>query len=227
MIKILVRVGWSAAVGVLAIGVGMMGYRFVRADVESQVYRERLRTLTSEYESLRSHYNQAVRRTAVTELVVEGGQLSVRIRAADGVERTIPTPFDPSGEIYADYVVRDGRIWIRRIFDARTPPSKGVLIDPELADVQWGGEPQIGPGPTLGKAVYRSLGEGRWVVTVTGDGSLGLRKAPLSSPASLEPAPPMREFEAFEQEAQREAERITWRDVWRAIVGDPPVGGGS
>lgn len=227
MVKVLVRVGWSMALGVLCVGVGLMGYRFVRADIESQVYRERLRDLTAEYESLRSNYNHAVRRTAVTELVVEDGRLNVRIREADGSERIIPTPFDPAGEIYADYIVRDGRIWIRRVFDEITPPSKGILIDPDLIDVPWGEQPTLGPGPTLGKAVYRSLGEGRWVVTVTGDGSLGLRRAPLDQPAFLEPAPPLRDFEEMEREAREQTENISWSDVWRAFVGGPSVGGGS
>ncbi len=217
--KVFVRVGWSIALGVLGLGVALMGYRFVRADVESQVYKDRLRSLTSEYESLRSNYNHAVRRTAVTELVVEDGRLNVRVREADGSERIIPTPFDPSGEIYADYIVRDGRIWIRRVFDDRTPPSQGVLIDPGLLDVRWSEEPALGSGPTIGKAVYRSLGEGRWVVTVTGDGSLGLRRAPLDEPAFLEPAPPLRDFNEMEREVRVETENISWSDVWRVLLG--------
>jgi len=47
-----------------------------------------------------------------------------------------------------------------------------VNVDPNLAEVDWNRV-----GHHSGKAVYRSLTEGRWLVTVTGDGSLGLVKA--------------------------------------------------
>src|SRR5690554_4211377 len=55
--------------------------------------------LRQSYEQLRQTYNEAVAKTAVTELVVEDGTLCVTIRTAEGVDRTIPTPFDPSKEI--------------------------------------------------------------------------------------------------------------------------------
>ena len=50
----------------------------------SEVYRERLAAVASDYEELRGRFNEAVRRTAVTELVVENGALSVAIRNAGG-----------------------------------------------------------------------------------------------------------------------------------------------
>jgi hypothetical protein len=176
------------------------------------VYRDRLKVLTDDYEGLRKNYNQAVRKTAVTELLVEGKSLCVSIRTAEGVLKSIPTPFDPSGEIYVDYVVIDGRLWIRRIFDARTPPEKGVVIDPKLADVDWSNA-----GVAHGKAVYRSLTEGRWVVTVTGDGSLGLTLADRNAPPDLSPPPQVRDYDQIEREVKVDVDRIGVGDVMGQI----------
>ena len=158
------------ALAVLAILLALMlvGYLFFERQVAAEVYRDRLAEISGEYEQLRERYNTAISKTAVTELEVAGGVLTVRVRDAGGVIREIPTELDPSGEIYVDYVVLDGRLWIRRVFDANTPPAEALVIDPELADIEW-------PTGELahGKAVYRSLDEGRWMVTVTGNGSLG------------------------------------------------------
>src|SRR5690606_20695575 len=74
----------------------LFGYSFIRADVAQDIYRARLETLSRDYEGLRERYNEAVRRTAVTELVVDEGRLSVRVRNADGVLAEIPTQYDPA-----------------------------------------------------------------------------------------------------------------------------------
>lgn len=204
----------------LLLAAGYLGYRLVRADLTAQVYRDRLSTLASDYESLRGRYNEAVARTAVTELVVAEGKLSVSVRTADGGVREIPTPFDPSREIYVDYAVIDGRLWIRRVFDQNTPPERGLVIDPKLAGVDWeaadAGSGADRPRPH-GKAVYRTLSEGRWAVSVSGDGSLTLAPAPRR--AELAHAPEIRTHEALAEEARREAEAINARDVWRYVVG--------
>ncbi|MEC9373315.1 MAG: hypothetical protein VYC34_05695 [Planctomycetota bacterium] len=154
------------------IGGGVTAWRLWDDSRESEALRERMAEMRVEYETLREHYNEAVRRTAVTELLVENGELSVRVVNAEGVERIIDTPFDPTGEVYVDYVVLNGRLWIRRVFDAYTPPAEGMIIDPAMASVDWRPEADM----RVGKAVYRSLSDGRWVVTVTGDGSLGLAR---------------------------------------------------
>src|SRR5262249_20783722 len=120
-------------------------------------------------------------------------RLSVAIRDAAGAARVIETPFDPSHEIYVDYAVLDGRLWIRRVFDDRTPPGEGVLVDPQLAQVDWDAR-----GGAYGKATYRSLGPGRWVVSVSGDGSLGLVRVPDGEPTELAPPPPVRSYEPVE-----------------------------
>lgn len=162
----------AASLAVLAGGAFAVAYRLLWSGAAVQIYRERLDALQDRYDALSESYEHAVRRTAVTELVVENGSLRVRVRDIRGVVREIPTNFDPTSEIYVDYVVLDGRLWIRRVFDAQTPPSQGLLIDPDIADVAWDDD-----ALRVGKAVYRTLGEGRWVVSVTGNGSLGLTRA--------------------------------------------------
>lgn len=203
----------TPALVVVAVIAAAVGYRLVESRIVTGVYRDRLHSFSSEYEQLRQTYNQAVRRTAVTELLVEDGKLAVRVRDVQGVLQVVPTPFDPSGEIYVDYVVIDGRLWIRRVFDARTPPEKGVLIDPKLADIDW----HNGHVP-YGKAVYRSLTEGRWVVTVTGDGSLGLGKA-QGEPPTLSPPPQVRDYDQLEREIEADVERIGVGDVLQQVFG--------
>jgi len=207
--RIAVAIGWAS----LALVAAGFGYRFLRADVEADVYRDRLGELSTQYESLRSAYDQAVRRTAVTELVVDGGKLSVRVRTAEGVLREIPTPFDPGGEIYVDYVIIGGRLWIRRVFDARTPPADGLVIDPIVAEVDWAGDLA-----NVGKAVYRRLDEGRWVITVTGNGSLGLARAE-STPAGLSSPPIVRDHEGLASPDAPGVGDLTVGEVWRRLFG--------
>lgn len=184
-----------------------------RSQMEVEVYRDRLRRLSHEYEDLRNTYNEAVRRTAVTELVVEAGTLEVAIRTADGVERRLPTPFDPREEIYVDYVVAGGRLWIRRLFDARTSPEEGLLIDPQWTHVAWDAS-----NVRYGKAVYRQLDPGRWIVSVTGDGSLGLARRAPDEDVALHPAPPVRDFAEIETEVAAAMDRISHADVLRKIL---------
>ena len=207
-----IRALWLILVtAVLAAG-ALAGYRVVRAEIAADIYRARLAELVADYESLRETYNRAVSRTAVTELVVADGRLAVRVRSAAGVLREIPTPFDPAGEVYVDYVVQNGRLWIRRVFDADTAPADAVVLDPEVDDPDWDA-----PGARFGKAVYRSLGPGRWVVTVTGDGSLGLARARDSSAVQLPPPPQIRDFEQIATEADQRADQIAAADVWRRL----------
>lgn len=169
---------------------GFGGFHLLEASLTAEVYQQRLTELSSDHEELRALFNQAVRRTAVTELRVEGGDLSVVIRTADGDLKVLPSPYDPRKEIYVDYVVVGGRLWIRRIFDEDTAPGEAMLVDPDLADVDWSGDEA-----SYGKAAYRSLDEGRWVVDVTGDGSLGLSRREGAGSADLSPAPPVRDYE--------------------------------
>ena len=52
---------------------GAAGYALLRVGLEAEVYRERLEQTSRDYALLREQYEQAVRRTAVTELVVDEG----------------------------------------------------------------------------------------------------------------------------------------------------------
>ena len=196
----------------LLLAVGYLGYRLVRADLAANVYRERLEVVAKDYSALRQTYNEAIARTAVTELVVENNALSVRVRTADGLTKDIPTGIDPSREVYVDFIVIDGRLWVRRVFDQKTPPEKGVQIDPSLAGVDWK-DPRVAHG----KAVYRTLGEGRWVVSVSGDGSLGLNKA--DGPTSLVRAPEIKNYDKAAEEAKASGESIGASEVWKYLVG--------
>ncbi len=196
-------------------GISFFAYRMLRADIAASVYRQRLEKVATEYNALADRYNEAVRKTAVTELVVMGRMISVAVRDADGVVKTIATPFDPAREIYVDYVVLDGRLWIRRVFDASTPPEKGVLIEPTLANVNWS-DPKVAHG----QAVYRSLSEGRWVVSVSGDGALGLTKSLDNTPTDLANRPEIKKFDEVTTEADAQASAIGFSDVWQLLTGN-------
>lgn len=198
---------------VLVGGLAFVGYRFASKRVETDIYRSRLLSLADEYESLRGQYNEAVRKTAVTELLVEDGKLSVAIRTMEGVDRLIETPYDPTREIYCDYVLVDGRLWIRRVYDADTPPNEGLLIDSAFAEVDW-----EGPTARHGNAVYRSLGEGRWVVTVTGDGSLGLTRTDDGKDIALSPPPPVRDYDEIRKQIDGDLEKVSLADVLERAI---------
>lgn len=210
----MVRVIWIAVLAAATVGASLAGYRMVESRVAADIYRKRLTALGADYEALRGRYNEAVRKTAVTELLVEDGELSVVVRTTAGVQETIPTPFDPSGEIYVDFVVQGGRLLIRRVFDERTSPSDGMVMDAALVDIDWS-DPRL----SVGKAVYRRLDEGRWVVTVTGDGSLGLARQSDPTPGTLPPAPDIRDYEEIEKTLAAEIERIDAGDVWAWLTG--------
>jgi len=110
---------------------------------------------------------------------------------------------------------------IRRVFEAKTPPAAGVVVDDALADVDWKSIDPSGQSMTMGKAVYRSLSEGRWVIAVSGDGSLTLRRAGDADSESAEPMAPfadLKEFPPLEGAIEQADRAITVRDLWRALV---------
>jgi hypothetical protein len=184
----------SNAVSVIILGgAGYIGYQFFQSEMAAERYRAELEEMSAAYDGLRSTYNEAVARTAVTELLVEDGALSIVIRTAEGEKRRILTPYDPKREIYVDYVVMGGRLWIRRVFTDQTAPQEGIVINPLVNDVDWDSE-----NARYGKAIYRRLDEGRWIITVTGDGSLGLKRAERA-PVDLAPPPPVRDYEVREK----------------------------
>lgn len=208
----LFRMVGVSAFGALFAGGGYLGYRSVRSDIAASVYRERLAQLADQYETLRTNYNQAVRKTAVTELLVKDGKLSIAIRAADGSRRVIDTKLDPRQEIYVDYIVLDGRLLIRRVFDSWTPPMSAMVLDQELEEIDWND-----PRADHGKAVYRALSEGRWIISVTGSGSLGLVRlgdADSSDDSDLRRAPEVRDFSEAVKQADEQLRDLGPGEVW-------------
>jgi hypothetical protein len=195
---------------------GFLGYRFAESKIAVDIYRDRLQALSAEYDTLADQYNDAVRKTAVTELIVKDGALTVVVRRADGQQSVIETPYDPSKEIHCDYVLLDGRLWIRRVYDDATPPREGVLIDPSLAHIDWDA-----PGARYGIAVYRSLDEGRWIVTATGNGSLGLVKVEGEYKTQLSPPPVVQGFEEIEKQINDQVDSIGFGEVLGRAFGNP------
>ena len=190
-----------------------LGYLLLKDRIAATIYRERLVAVTAEYNALAEDYNRAVTRAAVTELLVEGGAVAVQVRAPSGLIRRIDTPYDASSEIFLDYVVLDGKLWIRRVFDDRTAPREGVVIDPALAEIDWDAAEA-----DHGKVAYRSLADGRWIVSVSGDGSVGLKRATDDAPADLVSAPAVEAFDPLD-EARKQVEAITWREVLGGLPG--------
>lgn len=211
----LLWIGVAVVAGVIAT---FTGYRLVESRVASDIYRQRLQAMSADYDALRDRYNEAVRRTAITELFVKGDKLSVLVRNAEGVQKTIETPYNPEGEIYVDYVLVGGRLLIRRVFDEHTSPRDALVVDPGL-QVNW-----ADPSLAMGKAVYRRLDEGRWIVSVTGDGSLGLARADSPDPGVLPPPPDVRDYPELERQIAAEIDEIGAGDVWGWLVGAKPKG---
>jgi len=202
----------AIALGLAALA-GVAGYRVLESQLEADVYRQRLAETERDLVQLRDQYEQVVRRTAVTELVVTDGVLSVHVRAGDGSILSLPTPFDPTREIYVDYVVIDGRLWIRRIFDEDTAPGQGMLIDPALGAIDWEADEVA-----QGKASYRALGEGRWVISVSGNGALDLARAREDEVVRLAPPPPIREWSPAQREAQEALRDLEPKEVLRELT---------
>ncbi len=213
------------ALGMVALVVlcGLAIWRHSRGDIVTDIYRQRLEQLSANYQQLRSQYNQAVRKTAVTELVLEGGQLSVAIRTAAGVIETIPTHLDANQEVHVEYLVQDGKLWIRRVYTLSEPDPGGrahaavAMINPSLADPPWASDPSL-----KGLSVFRKdLTPGRWVVTTTGNAALDLKKLPPGQESQLASPPPVRDFPTMEKEIRDEiAEVDTW-DIVANILPEP------
>ena len=198
--------------GVMAFAV-VAGYGLLRSQLTDEVLRHRLELLAADYEALHEQYDAVIARTAVTELVVSDGRLSVVVRDLSGETREIETPYDPAQEIYVDYAIVGGRLFVRRVFADDVPPKDGVLVDPALLAIDWDTAEAA-----HGKAAYRTLGEGRWVVTVTGGGSLGLAPAP-PAPVPLSPPPELRRFEPVESRVAERLAAVEPEEVWRALRG--------
>ena len=208
---------WTLMGVVFLVAGAFTSYHLVRHMVAVDVYRDRLQGLSEEYEDLRATYNAAVKRSAVTELVVKEGKLSVVVRTIEGVLKEIPTPFDPTrDEIHVDFVVVDGRLWIRRVMHIKPPDAREVVIDPKLTQVNWDLE-----GNVYGVTIYRPLSEGRWVVNATTNGALTLVRKKDGEEIKLIPPPPVRQFEEIQKEVDTKVGEISARDVYNRLIGKP------
>ncbi|MEO0514569.1 MAG: hypothetical protein AAF086_04655, partial [Planctomycetota bacterium] len=198
---------------VLLAGAGVLGYQLLRNGVAADVYHDRLVELHDEHNELIEQYNKAVTRTAVTELLIDDGTVCVNVRTADGQLETHPVAADPAHPIYVDYVVKDSRLLIRRVFDSKSVPDDAGVINSALLNLDW-------TDPTLkhGQAIYRKLTDGRWIVTVSGDGSLALAKVDPEVDVELLPAPKIDEFDPVEA-TQKAIKQITPADVFGRFFG--------
>lgn len=198
---------------VLLAGAGFLGYQVLRNGVAADVYHDRLVELNDDHHELIEQYNQAVTRTAVTELVVKDGTVCVNVRTADGQVDEHPVDADPAHEIYVDYVVKGNRLLIRRVFDSRSAPDDSGLIDSDLLDLDWS-------DPTLkhSQAISRRFTDGRWIVTVSGDGALALAKVDSDVTVDLLRAPKIEDFDPVEA-TQQEVKQITPADVFGRYFG--------
>jgi len=206
------RLTTLASVALLA-GAGVLGYQLLRNGVAADVYHDRLVALNDDHNELITQYNQAVTRTAVTELLVENGTVCVNVRTADGQVETHPVDANPAHPIYVDYVVKDSRLLIRRVFDSRSVPDDAGVIDSALLNLDW-----TDPTVKHGQAIYRKLTDGRWIVTVSGDGSLALAKVDPNIDVKLLPAPTVHEFDPVEA-TQKAIQQITPADVFGRFLG--------
>lgn len=187
------------------------GYALLRGHVVESIYRDKLAALASEYESLRVRYNQAVQQTAVTELVVTEEDVDVIVRGVDGILQRIDTELDPDREVHIDFVVKNGRLFIRRLYDDETAPASGQTIDPDLVGIDW-----QDPAVARGLTVYRGeLAPGRWVVSTTGNGALDLVPVEDDADVGLRAAPPVHTYEEVEQEIAADLQRVSAGDVLR------------
>ncbi|QYY36079.1 hypothetical protein [Ruficoccus sp. ZRK36] len=201
---------WIVLMLLLAVitAAGLAGLKLTRAQMAEDIYRDRLGDLAADYAKLRDQYERALSQSVVTELEVDDGQLTVRYLRGDGELATVPTPLDTSREIFVDFYVAGNRVGIRRLFDSSMPPDQALVLDEP-----WDTMAADAPPTTFGRAVYRRLGEGRWSVTMTGNGSLGLEKLPAGHRSSLVPPPPLIAPEAPVMASDEAVEEITVADM--------------
>ena len=170
---------------------------------------------------LRDQYERALRETVVTELEVKEGALSVRYLRSDGKIVVVPTALNTEKEIFIDFYVAGNRVGIRRLFDSSQPADSAIVLDEP-----WDTMANDAPPASFGRTVYRRLDEGRWVVTMTGNGSLGLMRSALDDSGRLAAPPALVNPEAPLREGDEAVEEISFSDVVGWLMGryDEPQG---
>lgn len=207
-------------IGIALLGLALFaGYHVVKTQVESDEYQKRLITLRNDYENLRGAHNEAVKKTAVTELLVnEDGTVCVVFVTMNGEEKVVPTQFKMGTEIFADFIMIEGTAYFRRVFDENTKPVDALYIDPQLQTVEWKKATEDRP---TGNIAYALLDEpGRWVVTVTGNKSLDIRKKNEDeAPTVLVPNVKVKDYSQVEKEVNESISKITFGDVMGKLFG--------
>lgn len=197
----------------------VLGWQWGRQGVAQQIYRERLEAMHREYAELRERYDTLVRKSAITELEVDDTGITVVVRSEMGELVRMATNLNPELEIYVDYVVLDGRLWIRRVFDSSMSPEQATYIDPSLIGIPWS---EAREGQHFGKAVYRYMTPGRWVVTTTGNGALGLALRPKGDIVPLQSQGLSLLEEGWEHSTAEVFEDISWLDAARWVLSQHP-----
>ncbi len=198
-------------------GVGAVGYtgmELARSQMAEDIYRTRLSALSEDYAKLRDQYERALRETVVTELEVKGEALNVRYLRGDGEVVTIPTNLNTEKEIFIDFYVAGNRVGIRRLFDSSLPADSALVLDEP-----WDTMAKDAPPASFGRTVYRRLDQGRWVVTMTGNGSLGLTRSPHDGRGHLAAPPTLVNPEAPLREGDEAVEEISLGDVVGWLMG--------
>ena len=194
-------------------GVSYLGYQLARSHVAARVYEQRLVETTEERNAIAQQYNKAITLTAVTELEVGEEDVCVNIRTADGGIERHEVDVDPANDIYVDYVVKNGRLLIRRVFDSTRAPDDAGAIDSDLLTLDWND-----PSVSHGQAIYRKLTPGRWIVAASGSGALTLAKVESEVEVELTAAPEISAFEPVENTTRR-VEAIGPTEVFGSFFG--------
>ncbi len=204
----------TLAVLVLSVVTASVLFHLYSAKIAAGLYKSRLAELNGKYDQLRSRYNDAVKKTAITELTVKDGKLNVVIRTVEGIIKTVPTPYNPEKEIHVDYLVTKGRLWIRRIHDSSTPPDKALIIDPALGQIEWKDGDK-----DYGLVIYKVLSEGRWVVSATRNGALAMKKLPADVQVALASPPQIMDLEEIDTQVNNKLDSIGPIDVVKWLLG--------
>lgn len=235
---------WLIVLGVAL----LLGYQWAKSNTTQDIYRERLiglendfnqlntdynvltdqyNNLANQFNALADQYNEAIVPRPVTELFVEDGKVCLAVRLGDGRVIRKQTDFDvQANQVYVDYVVVDQRLLIRRAFEfnktTAVPPDKVVYIDEELLDIDW----DIDTIP-YGKALSCSkLVDGRYIISVAGNGSLDLKKVADEAEVELEAEPIIKQYAPVSKRvedhepvkrATEDAQKIGVGDVWRHL----------
>lgn len=211
------RLGHVMFVGVLALAL-LLGYNFARSTIAADFYRDRFHDELRRNEALRQSFNEVVRKNVVTELVVnEDDSVCVVFVDGNNEEKIVPTPFKKGAVVYVDFMMNDGRLYLRRLFDEKTAPADALVIDPQLQTVKTQPDSEL-----FGNAPYARLNQrGRWVVNATHNGALELKKADDTAPR--EPIVrnlQVRDYKEIERDVNSKADEIGPQDVLNSLFGN-------